>query len=63
LCKKTLERKEGSPEGLYSSEGDAWAWAWRVSDRKEDETMIALVSYRIGIMHPMGISRKNNEPR
>ena len=45
LCEKTLVGKDGSPEGLYNSEGDAWAWAWRVSDRKEEETLIIFENY------------------
>jgi hypothetical protein len=45
MCEKDLERKDGSPEGLYSKEGVAKAWAWRVSDHKEEETLIILINY------------------
>jgi hypothetical protein len=45
LCEKYLERKDGSPEGLYSREGDARVWACRVSDHKEEGTLIIPIHY------------------
>jgi hypothetical protein len=48
MCKKTLERKYGSLKGLYRKEENVCAWAWRVSDHKEEDTSIILVNYWLG---------------
>jgi hypothetical protein len=44
LVREILARQDGLSEGLYRREGDALAWAWRVSDRKEEETSTILIN-------------------
>jgi hypothetical protein len=43
--RENLGKARWITEELYNREGDAYAWAQRVSDRKEEENQIVLVNY------------------